>query len=159
MTALIDDPGLAVLASVTRWAGASVRALACVQAGGSVVAGVVVGAVVEVLVAEEPAPSGMAVALVGLLAGAMFATRVPFALVAMLSGPTRTASGSKKSICLKKSVRTKQLKDLARSVDSTLLIQQTNKPFNDQFKSRRLGAPSLHRVSCVKPALNTKYSI
>lgn len=50
-----------------------------------------VGAVVEILVAEETAPAFMAVAMVGLLAGSVEAARVADALVALLSLPAELA--------------------------------------------------------------------
>lgn len=68
-------------------AGAGVAPLARVGAGGAVLARAVVGAVVEVLVAEEPAPAFLAVALPRLHAGAAQAARVADALVAELPLP------------------------------------------------------------------------
>lgn len=56
--------------------------MARVGAGGPVLARVVVGAVVEVLVAEEPPPALLAVALPGLQAGAVQAAGVADAFVA-----------------------------------------------------------------------------
>ena len=54
-----------------------------------------VGAVVEVLVAEEAAPALVAVALVRLLAGAVHAARVADALVAEPARPALLAPGNK----------------------------------------------------------------
>ena len=86
--ALVGDPGLALGAGVAGRAAASVGALAGVEAGGSVLAGLVVGAVVQVLVAEETAPAVVAVALPRVLAGAVLAPGVPDALVAKGTSPT-----------------------------------------------------------------------
>lgn len=61
--------------------------MARVGAGGPVLAGAVVGAVVQVLVAEEPTPSFLAVALPGLRAGAVEAAGVADALVAEVPLP------------------------------------------------------------------------
>ena len=72
-------------------AGASVRSLAGVEASAAVLARLVVGAVVEVLVAEQAAPALVAVALPRLLAGTVIAARVPDALVAQLSLPSGVA--------------------------------------------------------------------
>ena len=69
--------------------------MAGVEAGGSVAAGLVVGAVVQVLVAEEAAPSIVAVALPGVLARSVFASRISDALIAEWSGPAATASETK----------------------------------------------------------------
>ena len=52
-----------------------------------------VGAVVEVLVAEESSPALVAVALVRLVAGAVHAARVADALVAEPAGPALLAPG------------------------------------------------------------------
>ena len=86
--ALVGDPGLALGAGVAGRAAASVGTLAGVEAGGSVLAGLVVGAVVQVLVAEETAPAVVAVALPRVLAGAVLAPGVPDALVAKGTSPT-----------------------------------------------------------------------
>ena len=53
-----------------------------------------VGAVVEVLVAEEASPALVAVALVRLVARAVHAARVADALVAEPASPTLLASGN-----------------------------------------------------------------
>ena len=53
-----------------------------------------VGAVVEVLVAEESSPALVAVALVRLVAGAVHAARVADALVAEPPGPALLAPGT-----------------------------------------------------------------
>ena len=86
MLALVADPGLAVGAGVAWRAAAGVGALAGVPAGSAVPAGPVVGAVVEVLVAEEAAPALLAEALVRLLARAVDAARVQDAAVAKRPG-------------------------------------------------------------------------
>ena len=82
---------LAIGARMLSWTGASVRSLSSVKAGATVLARLVVGAVVEILVAKEAAPSFIAIALVGLLAGAVKAARVADALVAQLSLPAKFA--------------------------------------------------------------------
>ena len=92
MLALVADPGLAVGAGVAWRAGAGVGSLAGVPACGAVAAGLVVGAVVEVLVAEETAPALVAATLVGLLAGAVHAAGVELALVAVRAGPAGLAA-------------------------------------------------------------------
>ena len=88
---------LAVPAGVPGRAGAGVAALSGVQAGGAVHARGVVGAVVEVLVAKEAAPSGVALAGVGLGAGAVLAARVADALVAVDASPSRPTPIEKKN--------------------------------------------------------------
>lgn len=82
---------LAVGAGKLGRARASVRALARVEASAAVLARLVVRAVVEVLVAEQAAPSFVAVALPGLLTGAVKAARIAYALVAQLSLPSKLA--------------------------------------------------------------------
>ena len=91
MTALIADPALAVGAGVPGRAATSVGALTGVPAGGTVLTGPVVGAVVEVEIAEESAPAVIAVALVGLLAGPVDAAGIVDALVAELARPAGLA--------------------------------------------------------------------
>jgi len=86
--AIVLDAFLTVPAKESWRAGASVRALAGVETGGAVLTGLVVGAVVEVLVAPQSTPSGLAVALVGLGAGSVHASRIAHAFVAILAGPT-----------------------------------------------------------------------
>ena len=96
VVALIADPGLAVGAGVAGRAGARVRPLPGVAAGGAVLARAVVGAVVEILVAEEAAPAVVAAALVRLLAGAVDAARVANAGVAQWAGVAGLASVKRK---------------------------------------------------------------
>lgn len=73
---------LAAAPGKARPAGAGEAPLARVGAGGPILAGMVVGAVVEVLVAEEPAPAFLAVALPGLHTRAVEAAWVTHALLA-----------------------------------------------------------------------------
>ena len=73
---------LTVGASVAGPAGAGVAALPCVGAGGTVGAGLVVGAVVEVLVAEEAPPALLTVTLPRLAARPVEAAWVADALAA-----------------------------------------------------------------------------
>lgn len=87
---------LAVGPGVLGRAHAGVAALARVVAGAAVAAGPVVGAVVEVLVAEQPAPALLAVAVPGPQAGAVHAARVSLALVAQLAHPARMTAGIKR---------------------------------------------------------------
>ena len=93
---MVCGPVLAVLAGVAHRARAGVAALAGVVAGGAVGAGRVVSAVVEVLVAEETPPSGLAVALPGLVAGALLAAGVTLALVAVGTGPSGATPGGER---------------------------------------------------------------
>lgn len=78
---------LAVGAREARGTVARVRALACVEARAVVPARPVVGTVVEVLVAEEPAPALVAQAVPRLLARAVQAAGVALALVAQRALP------------------------------------------------------------------------
>ncbi len=68
MRAFVCHSAFTVCAGVARRAAASVRTLTSVEAGGSVATGLVVGAVVQVLVAEETTPAIVAVALPGVFA-------------------------------------------------------------------------------------------
>lgn len=79
---------LAVGAAVAGLAGTGVTPLAGVGAGGPVRARLVVGAVVEVLVAEEAAPALLAIALPGFLAHTVQAAGVTDALIAEPPLPT-----------------------------------------------------------------------
>ncbi|TNN76674.1 hypothetical protein EYF80_013126 [Liparis tanakae] len=82
---------LTVGASIAGPAGAGVAALARVGAGGSVGTGLVVGAIVEVLVAEEPPPALLAAALPRLAARPVEAARVADALLAGGALPAHAA--------------------------------------------------------------------
>ncbi len=95
MRALVADPALAVGPSPSGRAAAGVAALAGVPARGTVLTRPVVGAVVEVEVAEEAAPALVAPALVRLAARAMLASWVPDALVAQRTRPARLAPEDK----------------------------------------------------------------
>ncbi len=92
MRAFVCHSAFAVCAGVARRAAASVRTLTSVEAGGSVATGLVVGTVVEVLVAEEAAPPVVAVALPGFLAGPVLAAGISNTLIAKRSGPTTSTS-------------------------------------------------------------------
>lgn len=81
---------LTVGASVAGSAGAGVAALAGVGAGGPVSTGLVVGAIVQVLVAEETSPAFFAHTLPRLCAGAMQTARVPHTLAAGRALPAQT---------------------------------------------------------------------
>jgi len=66
--------------------------LAGVEAGATVQARFVIRAIVEVLVAEQSAPTFVALALPGFLAATVEATRVPDALIAQRTLPAVVAS-------------------------------------------------------------------
>lgn len=83
---------LAIGTRIFSWTGASVGALSSVEAGATVLARLVVGAVVKILVAEQTTPTFIAVTLVRLLAGSVQATWVADALVTQLSLPSQFAS-------------------------------------------------------------------
>ena len=100
MRTLVGDPGLAIGTRPARSARTGVRALARIEASGSVLAGPVVGTVVEVLVAKEPAPAFLAMTSPGLVAGSMLATRIPDTVGAECSGPTIPAP-LKREKCVK----------------------------------------------------------
>ena len=97
--ALVGHAGLAVLADKPDRAGAGVEFLAGVEAGRSVHARLVVGAVVEILVAEEATPAVLALAGERSRAGAVDASRVGDASVAVVALPALVASGRKKELC------------------------------------------------------------
>lgn len=86
---------LAVESRVLRRTDAGVAALAGVVARPAVLTRAVVGAVVEVLVAEQAAPALLADAVPGLGAGAVEASRMSLALVAELAHPARMTTGMK----------------------------------------------------------------
>lgn len=88
----VRDGNLAVGACESGFALACVRSLACVEAGASVLAGLVVGAVVQVLVAEQTTPALVALALPRLFAGSVHASWVSFAFCAQSSLPSGVAS-------------------------------------------------------------------
>lgn len=86
------DLDLTVRTGVARGTGTRVRALPRIEAGPSVPAGAVVGAVVQVLVAEETAPTFVAQAVPGFLARAVQAPGVPLTFVAQPTLPAAVAS-------------------------------------------------------------------
>lgn len=89
--------GFALLPSVALRAAAGEETLAGVEAGAAVAAGPVVGAVVEVQVAEETAPALVAQTLPRLVAGAVVAARVLQTLVAPRPRPSLLAPGTRAS--------------------------------------------------------------
>ena len=89
---------LAIGAGVLGRAGARVRSLAGVETSAAVFARLVIGAVIEILIAEEAAPSFVAVALPRLLARSVKATRIANALVALFALPTQFASNKFKKL-------------------------------------------------------------
>lgn len=92
---------LAVSSREARGTVARVRALARVEARAVVPAGPVVGAVVEVLVAEEPAPALVAQAVPRLLARAVQTAGVALALVAQRTLPPVVTSEDKAHPCVR----------------------------------------------------------
>ena len=94
---LVLHPRLTVPSGEADGAGASV-VLSRVEAGGPVVARLVLRAEVEVDVAEVTSPSAVALARVRLAAGAMLAPRVDLALVAVSSSPTDPAPGREETL-------------------------------------------------------------
>jgi hypothetical protein len=87
VAALIGDSGLAVLASPARRAGTGIRTLACVEASGTILARLVVRAVVQVLIAKKATPAFLTVASPWLIAGSMLAAWVLDAILAELASP------------------------------------------------------------------------
>lgn len=79
--------GFAIRPGESGRAGAGVRALSGVETGTAVLAGLVIGTVVEVLVAEETAPSFVAQAVPRLLATSVETTGITFAFRAEPSLP------------------------------------------------------------------------
>jgi hypothetical protein len=88
--AIIFDQ-FAIGSSVLGRTGAEVGTLASVEAGAAVLAGLVIGAVVEILIAKQTAPTHVAVALPRLLARAVHTAWIADALVAQLSLPSQFA--------------------------------------------------------------------
>ena len=97
LVALVDDALLAVAAREADGAAAGV-VLAGVEAGRPVVAGPVVGAEVEILVAHLTAPAVVAVAGPGLAAGAVDAAGVDLALGAQRTLPALVTSGQERPL-------------------------------------------------------------
>lgn len=97
LVALVDDALLAVAAREADGAAAGV-VLASVEAGRPVVAGPVVGAEVEILVAHLAAPAFVAVAGPGLAAGAVDAAGVDLALGAQRTLPALVTSGQERPL-------------------------------------------------------------
>lgn len=81
-------------ARVARRTAASVRALAGVEAKPVVLTRLMVGAVVEVLVAEQSAPALIADAIPLLLASAVQASRIPLAFITIPAGPSAFTSAT-----------------------------------------------------------------
>lgn len=86
------DLVLAVGAGVSRGAEARVGTVAGVEAGAVVAARFVVGAVVQVLIAEQSSPTLVADAIPWFHARTVHATRVSGTFVAQLTGPATVAS-------------------------------------------------------------------
>ena len=82
------DLDVTVCASISCWTGASVGTLSSVEAGTPVATRAMVGAVVEVLVAEKASPSLVTEAVPRLPAAAVEAPGVPLAFVAESALPT-----------------------------------------------------------------------
>ena len=94
---LVLHPRLTVASCEADGAGASV-VLPGVEAGGPVVAGLVLRAEVEVDVAEVASPPAVALARVRLAAGPVLAPGVDLALVAVSSSPTDPAPGREETL-------------------------------------------------------------
>ena len=94
LVTLVGDLNLTVSAGEADGTGASV-VLASVEAGRSVVAGTVVGAEVEVLVAHLTAPSLLTLTGPGLGAGAMNTARIDLTLIASGALPSLVTSESR----------------------------------------------------------------
>ena len=99
---LVLHPRLAVASGEADRAGASV-VLPGVEAGGPVVAGLVLRAEVEVDVAEVASPPAVALARVRLAAGPVLAPGVDLALVAVGPGPS-DAAPARRNACEKMAV-------------------------------------------------------
>ena len=95
LVALVDHPGLAVSPSEADGTGAGV-VLAGVEAGGAVVAGPVVGAEVEVLVAHLTSPAFGTLAGPGLGAGPVDTAGVDLAVLAQVALPALVTSETEK---------------------------------------------------------------
>lgn len=89
---------LAVRAGEAWRARAGVRALAGVEAGAAVVAGLVIGTVVEILVAEEAAPAFVAEALPGFVTTSMKTPGIPHALIAVGTLPSVVTSEKQRAM-------------------------------------------------------------
>ena len=97
LLALVLHPRLTVASGEADGAGASV-VLPRVEAGGPVMARLVLRAEVEVDVAEVASPSAVALTRVRLAARAMLAPGVDLALVAVSSGPSDPAPGREETL-------------------------------------------------------------
>lgn len=71
---------------------ASVGSLACVEAGASIATRFVIGAVIQVLVAEKASPAFVTEAVPRLLAGSVQTSWIPLALVAERALPSLVTS-------------------------------------------------------------------
>ena len=88
----VDMFHITVGAGVAEGAATRVRALAGVEAGAAVTARPMVGAAVEILVAEQSAPAFVAQTVPRLVAPSVRAARIAFALVARFTGPAAVTS-------------------------------------------------------------------
>jgi hypothetical protein len=96
MMGAIIQFSLAVGACKPRGTSACVRALPGVEACPAMPAWLMIRAVVEVLVAEEAAPSLIAEAVPALLAGPVQAPRIPLALVTKAPFPSAVAPANQR---------------------------------------------------------------
>lgn len=87
---------ITVGASVAGWAAARVRALARIETGAAVSARLMVSAVVQILVAEQPTPAFVTQTVPRLLAGTVSAVRIRFAFVALSTFPATVTSARRK---------------------------------------------------------------
>lgn len=97
------DGVFAVCPSEAGGAVAGVGALTGVETGAVVATGFVVGAVVEILVAEQSSPAFVAQAVPRLHTTAVHATGIAFAFVTQRSNPTCVTTEIKKKYIYKKS--------------------------------------------------------
>lgn len=88
----VADSGLAICSDVAGRTLASVRTLSGVEASSSILTRFVVGAEVQILIAEQSTPAFVAEALPGLLAGPVYASRIGFTLVAQGTLPAGLAT-------------------------------------------------------------------
>ena len=95
--AFADDPRLTVSPGETNRTGARVI-ISSVETGCSVMTRSMVGAEVQILVAEETAPAGLALARVAGTACTVYTTRVPLALCTAWSLPAVLTSENKKRL-------------------------------------------------------------
>ena len=95
MVLAVVDLAFAVGTSVARRTFTCVRPLAGVETSAAVLTRFIVGAIVEILIAEQPTPAFVAHALPGMLTGAVKTTGIALTFVTQPAHPTRLASAKK----------------------------------------------------------------